>query len=50
MAHRVLEYSIRMSATIPVEVTPMLDWHHRLPRDPANKPRTTFSYLPVHDP
>ena len=31
VAHRVLEYSIRKSASIPVEVTPMLDWPHRLP-------------------
>jgi hypothetical protein len=44
VAHRVLEYSIRKSASIPVEVTPTLGWPHPMPRDPENKPRTTFSF------
>ena len=44
VAHRVLEYSIRKAASVPVEVTPMLDWPHPRPKDPRNKPRTTFSY------
>lgn len=44
VAHRVLEYSIRRSASMPVAVTPMLNVPHRRPRDPANKPRTTFSF------
>ncbi len=44
VAHRVLEYSIRKSASVPVEVTPMLDWPHPVPRSPENKPRTTFSF------
>ncbi len=44
VAHRVLEYSIRKHASIPVEFTPMLDFPHRMPRDPANRPRTRFSY------
>lgn len=44
VAHRVLEYSIRKSASVPVEITPMLDVAHRMPRDPENKPRTTFSF------
>lgn len=44
VAHRVLEYSIRKSASVPVEVVPMLDLPHRMPRDPLNRPRTTFSF------
>lgn len=44
VAHRVLEYSIRKSASVPVSVTPMLDWAHPMPKDPANKPRTAFSF------
>lgn len=44
VAHRVLEYSIRRSSSIPVSVHPMLDAVGRIPRDPANKPRTTFSF------
>ncbi|MFM8304377.1 MAG: glycosyltransferase, partial [Actinomycetota bacterium] len=44
VAYRVLEYSIRKTASIPVEVTPMLDLPHRVPRDAANRPRTSFSF------
>ncbi len=44
VAHRVLEYSIRKASSVPVEVVPMLDIPHRLPRDPQNQPRTTFSF------
>jgi Glycosyl transferase family 8 len=44
VAHRVLEYSIRKSASIPVEVTAMLNLPHRIAKDPANRPRTTFSF------
>lgn len=44
VAHRVLEYSIRKSATVPVEFVPMLNVPHPMPRDPANRPRTTFSF------
>lgn len=44
VAHRVLEYSITKSASAPVAVTPMLNVRHRMPKDPANKPRTTFSF------
>ncbi len=43
-AARVLEYSIRKHATVPVEVHPMLDLAHPVPRDERNRPRTTFSY------
>ena len=44
VAYRVLEYSIRKAASIPVEVTPMLDFPHRLPASPDNRPRTSFSF------
>jgi hypothetical protein len=44
VAHRVLEYSIRKHASIPVEVVPMLDLEHPMPRDPRNQPRTAFSF------
>jgi hypothetical protein len=44
VAQRVLEYSIRKSASAPIEFVPMLDLSHPLPRDPANRPRTTFSF------
>jgi len=44
VAHRVLEYSIRKSASVPVTVTPMLGWPHPQPRDRENKPRTSFSF------
>lgn len=44
VAYRVLEYSIRKGSSVPVEVTPMLDLPHRMPRDAANRPRTNFSF------
>lgn len=44
IAHRVLEHSIRKHASVPVEIVPMLGFTHPLPKDPANRPRTTFSY------
>jgi hypothetical protein len=44
VAHRVLEYSIRKSASVPVEVTPMLGLEHRMPRRPEDRPRTGFSF------
>jgi hypothetical protein len=44
VAHRVLEYSIRKSTSVPVEVVPMLNLAHRTPRDRANRPRTAFSF------
>lgn len=44
VAHRVLEYSIRSSASVPVEVTPMLGMTTPMPKDPALRPRTAFSF------
>lgn len=44
VAYRVLEYSIRKSASIPIEITPMLDFPYRLPASPENRPRTNFSF------
>lgn len=44
MGTRLLEYSIRKYATQPVEVVPMLNVPVPLPRDPANRPRTGFSF------
>ena len=44
VAFRVLEYSIRQHTTYPIEVVPMLGLEHPMPKDPVNKPRTTFSY------
>ena len=44
VAHRVLEYSIRKHASIPIEFTPMLDVPHRMPRQQENRPRTKFSF------
>ncbi len=46
LAVQVLEYSIRRSASLPVEVFPL---HHArveypMPRDPQNRPRTPFSF------
>lgn len=43
-ACRVLEYSIRKHASVPVEIHPMLDLPHPMPRDERNRPRTRFSY------
>lgn len=44
VAHRVLEYSIRKAASVPVSISPMLDLDHPMPKDPANRPRTAFSF------
>lgn len=44
LAFRVLEYSIRKSSSVPVEVVPLFDTEHRMPRDPQNRPRTRFSF------
>jgi hypothetical protein len=44
VAHRVLEYSIRRSASIPVEVVPMLDFPTPVPANPAAQPRVPFSF------
>jgi len=44
LAHRVLEYSIRKSASVPVEVTPMLGMTTPMPRNPDLRPRTAFSF------
>ena len=41
---QVLEYSIRRFATRPVEVVPMLNLPVPMPKDPANRPRTGFSF------
>ncbi|MFA5882554.1 MAG: hypothetical protein WDA60_01755 [Acidimicrobiia bacterium] len=44
VAFRVLEYSIRKSATIPVEIVPMFGVDMPVPRNPANRSRTGFSF------
>jgi hypothetical protein len=44
VATRVLEYSIRKFSTRPVEVTPLLNLPVPTPKDPANRPRTGFSF------
>jgi hypothetical protein len=44
VAVQVLEYSIRRFATRPVEVVPMLNLPVPTPKDPANRPRTGFSF------
>lgn len=44
VAVQVLEYSIRRFATQPVEVIPMLNLPVPMPREPANRPRTGFSF------
>jgi hypothetical protein len=44
VAFRVLEYSIRKSASIPVEVEPMFDYPGQLPRSANNRSRTAFSF------
>lgn len=41
---RVLEYSIRRHASMSVEVVPMCELEVPMPRDPANGPRTGFSF------
>lgn len=44
LATRVLEYSIKRHASMSVEVVPMCDVAVPMPRDPANRPRTGFSF------
>ncbi|MEW6155100.1 MAG: hypothetical protein AB1673_14115 [Actinomycetota bacterium] len=44
VAHRVLEYSIRKSASVPVEIVPMLGLKTPMPKDAANRPATEFSF------
>ena len=46
LAVRVLEYSIRKSASLTVEVKPLYEAEidAPAPRDPANRPRTPFSF------
>jgi len=44
VAVQVLEYSIRRFATRAVEVVPMLNLPVPTPKDPANRPRTGFSF------
>jgi Glycosyl transferase family 8 len=44
VAHQVLEYSIRKHTSRPVEFFPMLDMPVPVPRDPANRTRTGFSF------
>ena len=44
VAYRVLEYSIRKASSVPVEVVPMMNLDHPMPRDARNRPRTGFSF------
>ena len=44
VAHRVLEHSIRTHASIPVEITPMLNIPLPVPTDPRNRARVAFSF------
>jgi hypothetical protein len=44
LAARVLEYSIKRYASMSVEVAPMCGFDVPMPRDPANRPRTGFSF------
>jgi hypothetical protein len=44
VAHQVLAHSIRKHASIPVSITPLFDLPIRVPKDPANHPRTGFSF------
>src|SRR3954451_5303347 len=44
VAHEVLEYSIRKHTSRPVEFVPMHNIDLPLPRDPAQRPRTGFSF------
>ncbi len=49
-AVQVLEYSIRRFATRPIEVVPLLNLPTPQPKDPANRPRTGFSFARFHIP
>ncbi len=44
VAARVLDYSIRKHASVPVRVIPMVDFAVPRPRDQRNRPRTGFSF------
>lgn len=44
VAHQVLEHSIRRHATVPVQVTPMLNLPVPVPANPANRARVGFSF------
>ncbi|HXH22452.1 MAG TPA: glycosyltransferase [Dehalococcoidia bacterium] len=44
LAARVLEFSIKRSASMTVEFVPMCDLPVPTPKDPANRPRTGFSF------
>jgi len=47
---RVLEYSIRKHASLPVRFYPMLDVPTPVPQDPRNRARTGFSFSRFHIP
>ena len=44
VAHQVLAHSIRKHATIPVEITPMIDLPLPVPADPVNRARVEFTF------
>lgn len=44
VAHQVLEHSIRAHASVPVEITPMLNLPVPTPANPANRARVGFSF------
>jgi hypothetical protein len=44
LAARVLEYSIKKHASMTVDFVPMIDLPVPIPKDPANRPRTGFSF------
>ena len=44
VAHQVLEHSIRTHASVPVEITPMLNLPMPVPAEPANRARVGFSF------
>jgi hypothetical protein len=50
VAARVLEYSIRKHASRPVRFYPMLNVPTPVPKDPANRGRTGFSFSRFHIP
>ena len=50
VAARVLEHSIRKHASRPVRFVPMLDLPTPVPKDPANRGRTGFSFSRFHIP
>jgi hypothetical protein len=44
LAVQVLAHTIRKHASVPVRITEMIDLPYRVPKDPNNRPRTTFSF------